>query len=345
MTTTTPQRDGDLDGSPGPVRVAVVFHSGYGHTRVQAEAVHHGASRVPGVEADLVPVDEVDSRWDALDAADAIVFGAPTYMAGPSAPFKAFLDATSPRWQEQRWKDKLAAGFTNSAGLNGDKLATLQALALFAMQHGMVWVGLGLPPGNTRARARRRTSTGCRVPGRDGPIPRRPARRRRAPARRPPHRRAPGRARRSGGPAVAAVRRSGGEGLTVDARFAAVAGVLGTYLDGLHHSDTARLRAVFHPAARYVTATDGTLLSLSMDEYLPVVDARPSPASKGEERRDRIVSIELAGPVTAFARVECRIAPRSFTDLLTLVDVDGGWRIVSKVFHYDLDRAEDPCPT
>jgi len=144
---------------------------------------------------------------------------------------------------------------------------------------------------------------------------------------------------------VAAVGRAGRGGVTVDARFAAIADVLGTYLDGLHHSDTARLRAVFHPAARYVTATDGTLLSLSMVQYLPIVDARPSPASKGEERRDRIVSIELAGPVTAVARVECRIAPRSFTDLLTLVDVDGGWRIVSKVFHYDLDRQEAPCPT
>jgi len=69
-------------------------------------------------------------------------------MAGASAPFKAFLDATSARWAEQRWKDKLAAGFTNSAGHNGDKLNTLQQFALFAMQHGMVWVGLGLLPGN-----------------------------------------------------------------------------------------------------------------------------------------------------------------------------------------------------
>lgn len=128
--------------------VAVVFHSGSGHTRVQAEAVHRGAASVPGVDAHLVAVGDVESHWATLDAADAIVFGAPTYMAGASAPFKAFLDATSQRWSEQRWKDKLAAGFTNSAGLNGDKLATLQHLALFAMQHGMVWVGLGLLPGN-----------------------------------------------------------------------------------------------------------------------------------------------------------------------------------------------------
>jgi NAD(P)H dehydrogenase (quinone) len=130
------------------VRVAVVFHSGFGHTRVQAEAVHHGAGRVPGVDAHLVAIDDVEEQWELIDAADAVIFGSPTYMGGPSAAFKAFLDSTSGRWQEQRWKDKLAAGFTNSAGLNGDKLATLQAISLFAMQHGMVWAGLGLLPGN-----------------------------------------------------------------------------------------------------------------------------------------------------------------------------------------------------
>ncbi len=128
--------------------VTIVFHSGYGHTRVQAEAVAEGARSVPGTDVHLVRVEDVDSNWDRLDTADAIIFGTPTYMAGPSARFKEFLDATSGRWGEQLWKDKLAAGFTNSAGLNGDKLNTLESLSLFAMQHSMVWVGLGLLPGN-----------------------------------------------------------------------------------------------------------------------------------------------------------------------------------------------------
>jgi NAD(P)H dehydrogenase (quinone) len=109
----------------GPARVAIVFHSASGHTRVLAEAVHRGASGVPEVDATLVPIDELEQHWDALDGADAIVFGSPTYMGGPSASFKAFLDATSGRWADQRWKDKPAAGFTNSAGMSGDKLGTL----------------------------------------------------------------------------------------------------------------------------------------------------------------------------------------------------------------------------
>lgn len=124
-----------------------------------------------------------------------------------------------------------------------------------------------------------------------------------------------------------------------DARIQALTEVLGTYFDGLHHSDTARLTRAFHPSARYVTATGSDLLTLSMAEYFPIVEDRPSPHSKGEARNDRIVSVELAGPVTAFARVECRIAPRSFTDLLTLVHVDDRWQIISKVFHYETEEA------
>ena len=129
-------------------KVAIVYDSGFGHSRVQAEAVHRGACRVKDVDAVLIPIEEYEAHWESLDSADAIVMGAPTYMAGASAQFKAFLDATSSRWAEQRWKDKLAAGFTNSAGYNGDKLNTLQQFNLFAMQHGMIWVGLGLLPGN-----------------------------------------------------------------------------------------------------------------------------------------------------------------------------------------------------
>ena len=112
--------------------------------------------------------------------------------------------------------------------------------------------------------------------------------------------------------------------------------LLGQYFDGLYHSDTARLRRVFHPQARYVCATESPLVHLGMDEYFPIVDKRPSPASRGEARRDRIVSIELAGPVTAFARVNCAIGPKFFTDLLTLIRVDGRWQIIAKVFHFDV---------
>ena len=122
----------------------------------------------------------------------------------------------------------------------------------------------------------------------------------------------------------------------MDPRYSDIASALTAYFDGLHHSDTKRLKRIFHPHAIYACATEGKLTRLSMEEYFPIVDQRPSPASRGELRSDRIVSIEFAGPVTAFVRAECSIGPKHFTDFLSLVCLDGEWRIISKVFHFDV---------
>ncbi|MBL1079551.1 nuclear transport factor 2 family protein [Nocardia sp. 2] len=117
-----------------------------------------------------------------------------------------------------------------------------------------------------------------------------------------------------------------------------VADALHRYFDGLYHSDTTLLSEVFHPKAIYATATDGTLTHLTMAEYFPIVAARPAPAARNAPRRDRILSIDFAGPVTALARVECALAPKHFTDLLTLVHLENRWQIIAKVFHYDLEQ-------
>jgi NAD(P)H dehydrogenase (quinone) len=129
------------------VLVAVVYHSRSGHTRVLAEAVVRGAESLTGVGTKLIAVDEAESRFAELASADAIVLGCPTFMGSASAPFKAFMDATYRIWMAQAWRDKIAAGFTCSSTPSGDKLSTLSELAVFAAQHGMIWVPLGLLPG------------------------------------------------------------------------------------------------------------------------------------------------------------------------------------------------------
>jgi NAD(P)H dehydrogenase (quinone) len=133
-------------------KIAVVYFSGYGHTRRMAESVANGAG------AELVEVDAegnlADAGWATLNAADAIIFGAPTYMGNVPWQFKKFLDASSKIWFTQGWKDKIAAGFTNSASMNGDKLSTLHYLFTVSMQHSMVWVGTGLMPSNAKAATR-----------------------------------------------------------------------------------------------------------------------------------------------------------------------------------------------
>ncbi len=138
--------------------LSIVYHSGYGHTRKLAEAVLAGARLSPGVSATLFAIDAEgnvpDEAWAALASSDAIVFGSPTYMGTVSWQFKKFADATSKPWFAQVWKDKLFAGFTNSASINGDKFNTIHYLMTLAMQHSGFWIGTGLMPSNTKTAGR-----------------------------------------------------------------------------------------------------------------------------------------------------------------------------------------------
>ena len=132
--------------------IVVVFHSGYGHTQRIAQAVADGA------EAHLLAIDADGNLpahgWELLAAADAIIMGSPTYMGGVSWQFKKFADASSKVWYTQGWRNKLFAGFTNSATMNGDKVATVTYLWHLAMQHGGLWAGLGILPSNDKAATR-----------------------------------------------------------------------------------------------------------------------------------------------------------------------------------------------
>jgi len=123
------------------VLIAVVYHSGYGHTKKQAESVIRGINGIEHATAKLYTVEKASQDPTELNEMNGIIFGSPTYMGSASAPFKAFMDASSKVWMHQNWKDKIAAGFTNSHSLSGDKLNTLIQLTVFAMQHGMIWVG------------------------------------------------------------------------------------------------------------------------------------------------------------------------------------------------------------
>ena len=135
--------------------IAIVYFSGYGHTKKQAASVHAGAASITGstvtsiqIAADgVLPAD----IWDTLAKQDAIIFGSPTYMGGPAWQFKKFADESSKQWYAQAWKDKIAGGFTTSASVNGDKAGTLSYFQTFAMQHSQIWVGTGVKPSNAKS--------------------------------------------------------------------------------------------------------------------------------------------------------------------------------------------------
>ena len=135
--------------------ISIVYHSGSGHTAEMSHAVAKGALSVSGVsvvEHQILDRDFQGSRWlneemlTQLDDSDAIILGSPTYMGSVSGQLKSFMDATSPRYLERKWVDKLAAAFTVSGSPSGDKLNMLVTCSMFAMQHGMIWVGVAESP-------------------------------------------------------------------------------------------------------------------------------------------------------------------------------------------------------
>ncbi|UQY33510.1 flavodoxin family protein [Pseudomonas fulva] len=136
------------------IKVAIVYFSGYGHTAKQAEAVQRGAAAQEDTEVSLLRIDQdgnlPEGALEVLAAQDAIIYGSPTYMGGPAWQFKKFADASSKLWIKQALKDKVAAGFTNSATVNGDKFSTIQYFWTLSQQHGQVWVGTGLMPANKK---------------------------------------------------------------------------------------------------------------------------------------------------------------------------------------------------
>jgi len=127
-------------------QLAIIYHSGHGHTEHIARHVLEGTRQVDGVAAHLVKAEDMATRPNDLVDFDGILLGSPTYLGGVSGPFKSFMDATGRLWAQQALKGKLAAGFTVSSLPAGDKQSTLLSMFVFAMQHGMLWVGNPILP-------------------------------------------------------------------------------------------------------------------------------------------------------------------------------------------------------
>jgi NAD(P)H dehydrogenase (quinone) len=149
------------------VRLAIVYFSATGTTAKLAEAIQAGAAEVADVTLCRIAGDDIvagrfqsEGLMRIVDAADGLAFGSPTLMGGPAAQFKAFADASSDRWSEQRWARKVATGFTTGSCANGDQGHTLTYFTVLAAQHGMIWCSLDIPGGNDQ---RDRNRLGCQI--------------------------------------------------------------------------------------------------------------------------------------------------------------------------------------
>jgi len=127
-------------------KLAVIYHSAHGHTAHIAGLILAGARTVPGITVHLLKAEDLTRTPERLLDYDGFVFGSPTYLGGVSGSFKTFMDATGRLWKSHALKGRLASAFTVSSLPSGDKQSTLLSLFVFAMQHGMVWVGNAILP-------------------------------------------------------------------------------------------------------------------------------------------------------------------------------------------------------
>lgn len=126
--------------------LAVIYHSAHGNTEQIAQFIVQGAAGVAGVRTELLQAEDLIRSPERLLGFDGFIFGSPTYLGGVSGQFKSFMDATGRLWKTHALKGKLASGFTVSALPSGDKQSTLLSMFVFAMQHGMFWVGNAILP-------------------------------------------------------------------------------------------------------------------------------------------------------------------------------------------------------
>lgn len=93
--------------------------------------------------------------------------------------------------------------------------------------------------------------------------------------------------------------------------------------DGAHHE------MVFHPEAKLFWVRDGALNTRTSAEY--IAGSPGKPADDEEQRRREIRMVDVTGDA-AVAKVVLDYPNALFTDYMSLLKIDGEWRIVNKTF-------------
>ena len=110
--------------------------------------------------------------------------------------------------------------------------------------------------------------------------------------------------------------------------------VLQTYLTACHESSGEKMREAFHDEAHVYGHDEGNALrDRDKEAFIRLVEAGKTDGSDpGFPRQDEILSIDFTGEATAVARVKVRVRNTMFTDVLSLIRLDGKWSIISKLY-------------
>ena len=114
---------------------------------------------------------------------------------------------------------------------------------------------------------------------------------------------------------------------------AAIRAVIDDYFQGMYRSDRALLERAFHLDARIAGWDEGKLIDAPITKFIDFASAASAPADEGEAFEMEITGLEIAGTAASVAVKDLYKGLR-FTDFMTLLKFDDGWKIVSKTFSH-----------
>lgn len=118
--------------------------------------------------------------------------------------------------------------------------------------------------------------------------------------------------------------------MTNDAETAAVKIPLENYLKGQATGNGDFIRQAFHKDARITAFRDGKLTNLSVEDFAGFFKGKS--VDDEAQRKRRIESLEISGNA-AIAKITLDYPTIKFTDYMTLLKIDGEWKIVNKSFY------------
>ena len=111
--------------------------------------------------------------------------------------------------------------------------------------------------------------------------------------------------------------------------YDAIAGTVQHYIDGAKSGRGDDMKPAFHPDATIFGYVGPDLFAGPIQQLFDWNDEN-GPAT---EIQSRIASIDVYGTIACVRLETDNWTGHRFTDLFTLLNVDGQWRIMNKVFH------------
>ena len=108
------------------------------------------------------------------------------------------------------------------------------------------------------------------------------------------------------------------------------------YFDAAYDMDAEQFQSIFHPLSAVTRISDnGEVSVMPIETWLGGVRNATAPRKLGLERKDEVVAIDVSDNL-ALIKLKLQMPPRHFTDLLSCLKVQGGWKIVQKVMTVDV---------